>query len=192
MDIYAVIVDWFTTNLMGNDALSNWASLVTIMSLIIAPITYFVQRWHNDNSERKRTSKNLFVELNDALEGLDETKYSDLKKVTLGDGSEVYFMNRALNHDFYDSLTSSGKINFLKPELQQPLQDTFQRVKDHNFFIRKIREIEDTAKPDEDISSKTHRYYKILSECEITLLDEIPKMKEKLKKEFKIDGSISS
>lgn len=191
IDICAQIADWFVTNLMGEDALSNWASLVTIISLAVAPIAYFVLRWHKDSSERKRASKNLFVELNDALDGLDETKYKDLKKVTLADGTEAHFMNRALNHDFYDSLISSGRINFLKPELQQPIQDTFQRIKDHNAFLQKIREIEDNTDPKEDISSKTNRYYKILNDIEIRLLDEIPKMKEKLKNEFKLDSSIS-
>jgi len=192
VDVWVVIADWFVSDLMGDNALNNWASLVTIISLVVAPIVYFVQRWHSDSSERKRASKNLFVELNDALDGLDETVHNDLKMVTLSDGSKVYFMNRALNHDFYDSLISSGKINFLKPELQQPIQDVFQRIKDHNLFIRKIREIEDNTKPDEDISSRTNRYYKILNDTETVLLDEIPKIKEKLKNEFKINSSISS
>jgi len=192
LDIVTMITDWFVSNLMGEDALGNWASLVTIVSLGIAPIAYFVQRWHSDKSERKRASKNLYVELNDALDGLDETKHPNLKKVILPDKTEVYFMNRALNHDFYDSLISSGKINFLNSELQQPLQDTFQRIKDHNFFIGKIRNIEDNARPNEDISSKTSRYYKILSESETTLIDEIPQIQEKLKNEFKINSSISS
>lgn len=177
---------------MGEDALNNWASLVTIISLAVAPIVYFVQKWHKDSSERKRASKNLFVELNDALDGLDVKKHPDLKKVTLTDKTEAYFMNRALNHDFYDSLISSGKINFLKPELQQPIQDVFQRIKDHNAFLRKIREIEDKTEPAEDISSKTDRYYKMLNDIETTLLDEIPQIKEKLKNEFKLDSSISS
>ena len=170
----------------------NWASIVTIISLAIAPLIYFVQKWNTEKSEISRASKNLFVELNDALDGLDETKHSDLKKVILQDDSEVYFMNRSLNHDFYDSLISSGTVNFLKPELQQPIQDIFQRIKDHNFFIRKIREIEDNSNIDDDISSKTSRYYKILGDNEIILIDKIPKIQKKLKQEFKINSSISS
>jgi len=181
------IIDWILENFTNEFALMNWASIVTIISLVIAPFLYFVQKWHSESSERTRASENLFVELKDALDGLDETKHPDLKKVTLQDGREVYFMNRALNHDFYDSLISSGNINFLKPELQQPIQDIFQRIKDHNFFIRKIREIEDYTNPNEDISPKTNRYYKILGDSEIILLKEIPKIQEKLKREFKIN-----
>ncbi len=192
MDIGTIINAWYDSNFTGEFALMNWASLVTIISLAVAPVVYFVQKWYGGSSERKRASKNLFVELNDALDGLDETKHTDLKKVTLQDGSEVYFINRALNHDFYDSLISSGNINFLKPELQQPIQDIFQRIKDHNFFLRKVRDIEDCANPNEDISSKTSRYYKILGDSEIILLEEIPKIKEKLKHEFKINPSFSS
>ena len=192
MDIGTIINAWYDSNFTGEFALMNWASLVTIISLAVAPVVYFAQKWHGGSSERKRASKNLFVELNDALDGLDETKHTDLKKVTLQDGSEVYFMNRALNHDFYDSLISSGNINFLKPELQQPIQDIFQRIKDHNFFLRKVRDIEDYTNPNEDIFSKTSRYYKILGDSEIILLEKIPKIKEKLKHEFKINPSISS
>lgn len=183
-------VEWFVANLTGENALENWASLVTIASLVIAPIFYFMQRWHGDNSERKRASKNLYVELDDALDGLDAKKHDDLKQVFLGDENDVYFMNRSLNHDFYDSLVSSGKINFLKPELQQPLQDAFQRIKDHNFYIRKIRDIEDSSGIGEDVGPKTARYYKILGKIEIMLIDDIPKIKEKLKEEFKLDFSV--
>ena len=187
-----LIADCFIKYFSGQYVWVNWASLVTIVSLVIAPLVYFFQKWHAERSEISRASKNLFVELNDALDGLDETKHSDLKKVILQDGDEVYFMNRSLNHDFYDSLISSGTINFLKPELQQPIQDIFQRIKDHNFFIRKIREIEDNSSLDEDIFSKTSRYYKILGDNEIILLDKIPEIQKKLKHEFKINSSISS
>jgi len=186
-----MVAEWFASNLAGEDALQNWASIVTIASLVITPIFYFVQRWHGDNSERKRASKNLYVELDDALDGLDAKKHDDLKHVTLADAGDVYFTNRSLNHDFYDSLVSSGKINFLKPELQQPLQDAFQRIKDHNFYIRKIRDIEDSADVGEDVGPKIMRYYETLGRIEIMLMDDIPKIKERLKEEFKLDLSVS-
>ena len=181
-----------------DDFLGKWASLITILSVVGIPVAYFSNQIKKENekkqeesNERNRASRNLFVELNDTLDALDETKYNDLKRAKIGD-DEFYFMNRALNHDFYDSLIFSGKINFLKPELQQPIQDIFQRIKDHNFYIRKIRNLEDDAKLDEDVTYKSLRYYKILNDDEIRLLEGIPKMKNKLKEEFQIDEIISS
>lgn len=171
--------------------LGKWASSITILSVITAVPWYFWKKSQDEKDERSRASKNLYKELNDTLDGLDETKHSDLKKVKIGD-SEFFFMNRALNHDFYDSLIYSGKITFLRSEILQPLQDTFQRIKDHNFYIRKVRDVEDNASPNEDITSKTCRYYEKLHVDEEKLFKEIPDMIEKLKKEFKIDGSISS
>ncbi len=171
------------------DALiSRLAVIASASTLIIAPIVYFWKIIHDERNERKRASKNIHIELEDALDGLDYYKHKiDFKDVRLKSGITVKFMNRALNHDFYDSLVFSGKINFLPPEIQQSVQDTFQRIKDHNLYIRKIRDMEDNAKKDEDISWKTERYYEMLDETEIILLDEIPKIKEKLKKEFNIN-----
>ena len=180
------------------DLLGKWASLITILSVIGIPMAYFSnltkkdeEKKQKENDERDRASRNLFGELNDTLNALDENQHHDLKKVEI-QNNEFYFTNRAFNHDFYDSLIFSGKINFLKPELQQPIQDIFQRIKDHNFYIRRIRDIEDKAKTNEDISLKTLRYYKILSEDEEILLEDIPNMKIKLKEEFAIDDSIFS
>lgn len=172
--------------------LSKWASAFAIISFGIAPSWYFWTKHQNEHDERSRASKNLYIELNDALDALDENKHKeDFKKVKIDNEIWAYFMNRGLNHDFYDSLVFSGKINFLPPKIQQEIQDVFQIIKDHNFHIRKIRDIEDNRYPNEDISSKTNRYYKKLHESEEILLERIPKIKEKLKNEFKIDGSIS-
>lgn len=105
-----------------------------------------------------------------------------------GDGEKYYFVNRMLNHDFYDSLVFSGKINFLPTRIQQQTQDVFQLIKDHNSFIRNIRDIEDNVGSAKDISSKTKRYYEALHRAKVELLAErgIPSLKTKLKKEFKI------
>ena len=122
----------------ADEYISKWASMFAIISFGLAPAWYFWTKHQNEQDERSKASKNLYIELDDALDGLNEDKHPDLKKVEIND-SEFYFMNRALNHDFYDSLVFSGKITFLRPELLQPLQDTFQRIKDHNFYIRQIR-----------------------------------------------------
>ena len=151
------------------------------------PGIYFWKKWQDSRNERSRATKNLHTELDDALDGLNERKHTgDLKKVDLPNDREAYFMNRVFNYDFYDSLVFSGKINFLPPEIQQPVQDTFQKIKDHNRHLRKIREIEDDAGEEEDVSKKTTRYYESLSKIEEELLSDIPKVKEKLEEEFKI------
>ena len=103
-------------------------------------------------------------------------------------GKKYLFINRMLNHDFYDSLVFSGKINFLPTELQQKTQDIFQMIKDHNLFIRTIRTIEDHASLGEDVSPRTKRYYEALHGVEVQLLaeDGISMLKTELKKEFRI------
>ncbi len=80
------------------------ASLVTIISLIIAPVIYFVKKWYDVSSENFRASENISRELDDALTGLNARKQpGDLRQVILSDDHTVIFMNRALNHDFYES-----------------------------------------------------------------------------------------
>jgi hypothetical protein len=86
------------------------------------------------------------------------------------------------------SLIFSGQINSLPPKIQQSVQDVFQKIKDHNHYIRKIRNIEDMATSNEKINLKTDRYYKMLDDVEVELIDEIPKIKEKLKKEFNLSS----
>ena len=172
-------------SIWGGEFLDKWVSIVTIISLVMAPVIYFWKKWQSSMDERARASKNLHTELDDALDGLSEKKHGDLKRVELPSRKEAHFMNRMFNHDFYDSLVFSGKINFLPPNIQQPIQDTFQKIKDHNKYIRKIRDIEDDAGEDEDVSKKTARYYEMLDKIEEELLSDIPVVKEKLKEEFK-------
>ncbi len=171
-----------------DEYLSKWASMITIISVGIVPAWYFWTKHQNEQDEKSRASKNLYIELDDTWKALQYEAHPDqfLGK-NLKKGGIAKFMNRALNHDFYDSLVFSGKINFLPPEIQQEIQDGFQRIKDHNFYIRKIRDIEDYAYLHEIISLKTDRYYEMLDKTEVILLDEIPKLKEKLKEEFKFD-----
>ena len=63
----------------------------------------------------------------------------------------------------------------------------FQLIKDHNSFIRSIRDIEDRAGLGEDIKPKIIGYYEMLDRVEKELLAEsgIPWLKAKLEKEFK-------
>ena len=171
------------------DFFNKFAPLMTSISVALAPFVYFLKTKHNENNERTRASQNLYTELDNTLKALDEKAYPDnFKVVEFEGGKKYYFINRMLNHDFYDSLVFSGKINFLPTNIQQQTQDVFQLIKDHNSFIKRIRYIEDNVSSDIDIPAKTRRYYEALHKTEVDLLAErsIPLLKTKLKKEFKI------
>ena len=179
-----------------DEFLSKWASVVTILSLIGLPVAYFTkqdqkekERLEKETEERKLASKNLYGELQDAFYSLDRTKYPEdacsLEITEKGEKKEVFFMNRDFNHDFYDSLIFSGKINFLRHELQQEIQDVFKRLKTHNNFLVLVMNMQDEEK-DNVISVKTWKYYKWMDKSEVRLLNEIPDILEKLKKDFNI------
>lgn len=158
------------------------ASIVTILSLVVTPLFYFARRWHESRSERRRASQNLYLELADTLDGLDTTRSADLRQVRLGDGEAVYFMNRMFNHDFYDSLVFSGRINFLKPELQQRVQYIFHHIKDHNYCLQKVRELEDVRGCDSgDVAA---RYYRMLDSIDNLLRDQIPELMVEFESEY--------
>lgn len=188
--VTAPFVFLFIVDLASEEGLfDRLAPFITSVAVVLAPFVYFLKTKHNENSERTRASRNLHTELDNTLSALDEKSHPNSFKVAeFEDGKKYYFMNRMLNHDFYDSLVFSGKINFLPTVIQQKTQDVFQLIKDHNSFIRSIRDIEDRAGLDEDVSPKTTRYYEALHRVEAELLAEsgILLLKTKLEKEFKI------
>ena len=147
------------------------------------PPLYFARRWHESRAERRTVSQNIYLELEDTQNGLDTTKSEDLIVVIPDDGKEIYFMNRMFNHDFYDSLVFSGRINFVKPELQQHLQDVFHYIKDHDSYLQKIRELENYD--DGDNGTDLTRYYHMLGNTDNLLRGLIPELMCKLKKEYK-------
>ena len=168
---------------LEKDALSNIASLVTIMSLVITPIFFFVKRWYDKKSERKMISQNLYGELRDTLDAPNTKQYSDsFFTLTFPSGEEIQCMHRLLNHDVYDSLIYSGKINFLRHNLQQRIQDVFKNVKAHNEYIIKIGEILIRDKT----STQLYDCYKQMENIETKLLKIIPGAIEKLAKDTKI------
>lgn len=171
--------------------LGKWASLVTILSLVGIPFAYFANQDKKDKEkkqdakdERTRASRNLYGELKDALDALDDDKHQeDSTKVSIKGKKDVYFMNRFMNHDVYDSLISSGKINFLKYELQQEVQDIFKQIKYHNHYLTYIKEFQD-VKENKSVEEFTYRYYALMESYELSLLIEIPDMMKKLHEEF--------
>lgn len=178
-----IISSIFWDYMWQDEFLGKWASLITILSVIGIPLAYFSNQNKKENEkkqkeidERTRASENLHGELGDALDALDAVKYKDdFWTLEFGD-KEVQYMNRSLNHDIYDSLIFSGKINFLRHNLQQKIQDIFKRIKVHNDYITKIREMED-KKDNED---KTYDYYKRLEDIEKILLTDVPIAMKKL------------
>ncbi len=169
--------------------LSDIASVVTILSLILSPIFYFAKTYYDTYKENTRASRNLHTELEDTMmcfggTGSDGKKHSDFKKITLLNGKEAIFTNRNLNHDFYDSLVLSGKINYLDDKLQQDVENIFLSIKNHNGLIDRIREIEDREISECMIQTKTDRYYTLLHKVEEELVRDIPKIMDKLENEF--------
>ena len=153
------------------------AAAVTVISLTLAPVIYFVKRMHSDKAEKQRASTALHMELEDTLDGLDPTKHQNLRTVAI-QGHAVYFMSRMLNHDIYDSLVNSGKITFIDVELQQRVQDVYQRLKDHNMALKKVREMEENSA---DFDRAHHLYLK-LEDSEYKLVASIPAVIRKLEK----------
>lgn len=180
----------FIPYMWEGEVLNKWASAVTILSLIGVPIAYFTkqdqkekEKNQKEKDERSRASRNLYGELKDAMDGLDETKYNDLQKLSMNGKDDVYFMNRFLNHDVYDSLINSGKINFLKYELQQKVQNIFQQIKKHNQYLKYTAELQDGEK-NNDVPESAYRYYELFGNYEKLLLKEIPEIMKKLEEEF--------
>ena len=134
-----------------DEFLGKWASIFTIISLISVPIAYLLNqnkikkvKSQKEFEERYRTSGNLYGELQDTLEALNRKQYpDDAFSFETKDGKEYFFMNRTLNHDFYDSLIFSGKINFLRPEVQQHVQNTFHQIKTHNEYVDLVLKMKD-------------------------------------------------
>ena len=138
----AAISAHFWRYLWCGDCLAEWASFVTIVSLVVAPLWYLLKRETDRRGEVETISSSLYMELADARDGLDDDGRADLRAVRLQDGTQVRFTNLLFNHDIYDSLIHSGRINAIRAEHQQQVQDVFQLVKDHNASLKKMRETE--------------------------------------------------
>ena len=160
------------------------ASIATIATVLGSAIKYF----RDKNAETTRASENLYLELEDALTSLDAKGFPDdvyNTKIKDLDGGEkkVYFMARSLNHDFYDSLICSGKINFLDPSLQQPIQDIFKRIKMHNRYVDAVLEMAEGN--DSLVPPEAHKYCAWIDDTEKRLQKELPKTMRSLRAHFK-------
>ena len=161
------------------------ASLATIITVLFSAGKYFSSK----NAEKALTSENLYLELGDTLTSLDSSKFSDdFYNVDITDRSgnhrTAYFMGRSLNHDFYDSLIYSGKINFLDPLLQQRVQDIFKRIKTHNRFVDVVFEM--VERNGGNMPVQAHKYCEWLEVNEKRLQQELPEMLDSLRSHFKM------
>ncbi len=189
-----ILIITFQPYMWENDFLNKWASVVTILSLIVIPAAYFSKLDKKEKeqkqqiiNERNLASRNLYGELHDALIAIDGKKYpKDLLDVKINDEIIMTYTNRFLNHDMYDSLIFSGKISFLRYELQQKIQDIYKKIKHHNYYLRYIAELHDLDITT-TIPKNAVRYYELLDKDEKYLLKEIPFIIKKLKDEFKFE-----
>lgn len=183
-DILTMIWNLFQSTFTGNDALSNTASIVTIATLGIAPVAFLVKRWFNIKSERSELSKNLHAELQDALHALDGTDKRQIMEIEVNSVKKYYTLT-FMNHDIYDSLVFSGRINSLNHGIQQDIQNVFRMIKGHKEYLKLIMQLNDIAAiNDKNILNTTGPYYDILDKYEYALLDRIPTLLKKLEKNF--------
>ena len=180
MDIF----EWIFHNLIENNILSSLASVATIITVLVSVHKYFNAK----NDEKQRASKNLYLELENTLKSLDYEKHAeDFFSINIIDHNNeektVYFMNRSHNHDFYDSLVFSGKINFLEPKLQQMVQDIFKRIKGHNEYLSAAKDLQHAQKNVLQIKN-IFACYEWINDNEMYLKKVIPKIMEELQEHF--------
>ena len=165
------------------------ASVATITTVLISAHTYFAQK----NAETARASKNLYLELKNTLLSIDpESHPAEFYHVHItdlgGNNKTVYFMGRSLNHDFYDSLIYSGKINFLDPTLQQRVQDIFKRIKLHNQYADMVFQM--TERNNGDVPYTAYKYCVWMDNSEKYLQQELPKILESLGSYFNLNSQM--
>ena len=165
------------------------AAAVTIASLIMAPGLYFAKRLHSDKTEGERAATAVYMELADARDGLDPGKYRDLRVAELSDQTRAYFMSRLLNHDMYDSLVNSGKITFIAAGIQQDIQDVFQRIKDHNALLRKVRKMQEAGGGQPHAHPHAHHLYRSLGITDDALLGRLPETMRMIEAEYAMPGA---
>ncbi|ABK76954.1 hypothetical protein CENSYa_0318 [Cenarchaeum symbiosum A] len=169
---------------------STLAAIGTIVTVVISAYKYFGKK----NAEKIRSIQNLYCELNDTLKGLDILKYPHnvlSMKIDVSAGNEkiAYFMNRSLNHDFYDSLISSGAIYLLDQDIQQTIQHIFRLIKTHNNYLEiAMRMLRQPQPVMEEIWP--YVYWLEQNQPRITMI--IREVMDKLEERFMIDECLPS
>lgn len=165
------------------------AAVATIITILVSAYKHFKDK----DNERMRASQNLYLELGYTLRSLDYDKspeyFSRVDVKGRAEKKTLYFMSKSLNHDFYDSLISSGRINFLDPDLQQPIQNIFKWIKMHNEFLDITKRMRDQH-TDDLVPKQAYQYYEWIDEHEVYLNREIPNIMKKLQQHFKFDRQV--
>ena len=165
--------------------LGKWASAINIISLGAGIPIYLLKKRQDREDEKKYISRNLHAELKDALDCLDYEKYKECNcRIEFDENTAtgknktkvISFINRNFNHDIYDSLIGSGKINFLDCELQQKIQDIFKRIKEHNYYLKYTNKLDDAT------DAKYIPFFKWMEDSENELLRTIPDILKRLTK----------
>lgn len=74
---------------------------------------------------------------------------------------------------------------FARPELQRPMQDTYQRIKDRSRALCKLRELQESGARE----SAAYARCEGLEECKECLIKKIPRVMSGLEKECCVPGT---
>lgn len=165
---------------IGQRSLSLITSVVTIFGIAGSPLYYFVKKYVELRSAKRRALENIFNELRDGGDAL--TKGSHKRVTRKYSGKEYDFVVALLNHDVYDSLIHSGHISYFDSKVQQNIQNVFAKIKDRNSYIKKIIELEDSVSIDkfnyEKISLIASRYCELVVKYEDEIKDVVSRLKK--------------
>ena len=165
------------SNSSPSPANSRLARLVAagFMPRLRGGLCAYKEREHRVVEEREMASTNIYIELRDILDGLNRDAHSEnAMSFRTKDGQKMFFMNRIFNRDFYDSLIFSGKISFLKPDLQQNIRSVFRNIREHNEVLKKAVKIKDGFGI--KIPPEAYEHYIWMDGCEQELMEAIPKI----------------
>lgn len=161
------------------DSLSLVTNVVTILGIAGSPLYYFIKKHLESRSDKRRALESIFNELDDGELALTKDHHRRVTKEY--NGRKYEFVAAFLNHDVYDSLIYSGRINHLDVKIQQTIQDVFAKIKDRNSYVKKIIELEESVNVGkatyEGVSMPASRYCDLVVKYEGEIKDVISEFK---------------
>lgn len=163
-------------------SLDDAAALTAIFIAIMAPAAYLLKSIMSERDERRKESRmkarvidGMCYELQDTLDGLNRDKYkNEALSFTIKGKKKVYFMNRHLNRDFYDSVLISGTFYLIEPKAYQKAQDVYTMVKYHNAYLDQSRSLA-RSESEEDLE-RAYILYEWLDKSERKMIKRIPEL----------------
>ncbi len=98
------------------DSLLLITNVVIVLGVGGSPVYYFVKRYLDLRSTKCLVSENILKELDDGKTALTSNRHTRVSKEY--GGKKYNFVAAFLNHDVYDSLINSGRINYLDVSMQ--------------------------------------------------------------------------